>query len=286
MSKRMGNNWCTDRIGTNLNRDMHHPVRIGGLRLSRLLLCSDGTKKDGDRTTTCVAWSLSKSVRFRIPSSSLVPPSNSETPIVEWIVLVILWHCFTTPVAFMKQLGFGNNHKPIIHKLVPKNIEKPAIFFQICTRHDCWQMIRKWFAAFTENMMSWWLDQPRIKAIAKNQVFGQSGGQMVTVGALPSTIWLPWLVDVYIMLYIIWFIILIGDCHHPRTGNPVPHRLKGFTMSPGTPLLVQQLLHDGLKPIQLQISSLYMRIYIYTYYIVWYATICILYTVYCIRTYV
>ena len=112
-------------------------------------------------------------------------------------------------------------------------------------------------------MMSWWLDQPRIKAIAKNQVFGQSGGQMVTVGALPSTIWLPWLVDVYIMLYIIWFIILIGDCHHPRTGNPVPHRLKGFTMSPGTPLLVQQLLHDGLKPIQLQISSLYMRIYIY-----------------------
>ena len=86
---------------------------------------------------------------------------------------------------------------------------------------------------------------------------------MVTVGALPSTIWLPWLVDVYIMLYIIWFIILIGDCHHPRTGNPVPHRLKGFTMSPGTPLLVQQLLHDGLKPIQLQISSLYMRIYIY-----------------------
>ena len=67
------------------------------------------------------------------------------------------------------------------------------------------------------------------------------------------------------MLYIIWFIILIGDCHHPRTGNPIPHRLKGFTMSPGTPLLVQQLLHDGLKPIQLQISSLYMRIYIYTH---------------------
>ena len=141
MSKRMGNNWCTDRIGTNLNRDMHHPVRIGGLRLSRLLLCSDGTKKDGDRTTTCVAWSLSKSVRFRIPSSSLVPPSNSETPIVEWIVLVILWHCFTTPVAFMKQLGFGNNHKPIIHKLVPKNIEKPAIF----SKYVPDMIVGKWF---------------------------------------------------------------------------------------------------------------------------------------------
>ena len=81
------------------------------------------------------------------------------------------------------------------------------------------------------------------------------------------------------MLYIIWFIILIGDCHHPRTGNPIPHRLKGFTMSPGTPLLVQQLLHDGLKPIQLQISSLYMRIYIH----ILHCIVCnVLYFIHCI----